>query len=131
MSRQAPPIYRQARRAPLGLALRRLREERSLPGWKAAAAASMDSAVLSKIENGVRLPTDDQFAALLKFYGVPRAQLEGQLVAERMLKSFGKSPAFTDAVAIVREMGCEYGVKKVGAAGSKSEKSVNNRKKMK
>jgi hypothetical protein len=131
MSRQVQAIYRQAPREPLGQNLRRLREERGAPGWKAAAAAGMDAAVLSKIENGIRLPTDEQFAALVKFYGVPRATLEGQLVAERMLKSFGRSPAFTDAVAIVQEMGCEYGVKKMGAAGSKPGKSVNKAKKVK
>ena len=116
---------------PLAERLRLLREKAGVPGWKAAAAAEMDSTKLSKIENGRRLPTQDQLAALAKFFNVPAEPLETRRLAEEMMKSYGAHPGFDAATAIVREEAGEYLAKKVSTAVSNRAKPVNKRRKSK
>ena len=113
----------------LGAQLRELREKASAPGWKAAAAAEMDSGLLSKIENGRRLPTREQLAALAKFFKVPVAPLEARRIAEDMKKRHGDSPVFDEATAILREDSGEYRANNMSAAVSKRAKPVNKRRK--
>ena len=115
----------------LGGQLRRLREKADLPGWKVAAAAEMDSTKLSKIENGKRLPTAAQLAALAKFFKVAVEPLETRRLAEDMMKSYGAHPGFEAASAIVREEAGEYRVKKRSMPVGKPAKSVNKRGKVK
>ena len=114
-----------ASRETLGEQLRRLREKADLPGWKVAAAAEMDSTKLSKIENGKRLPTAAQLAALAKFFKVPVEPLETRRLAEDMMKWYGGHPGFEAATAIVREEAGEYRVKKRSMAVGKPAKAVN------
>src|SRR5687767_10169023 len=83
----------------LGSILRELREKASLPGWKVASAAKMDSTLLSKIENGKRAATQAQLAALAKFFKVELEPLETRRLAEEMLRSYGNHPAFAAASA--------------------------------
>ena len=115
----------------LGEQLRRLREKADLPGWKVAGAAEMDSTKLSKIENGKRLPTAAQLAALAKFFKMPVEPLEARRLAEEMMKWYGGHPEFEAAAAIVREEAGEYRVKKRSAAVNKPAKPVNKPKKPK
>lgn len=116
---------------PLGEQLRLLRGKADVPGWKAAGAAEMDSTLLSKIENGKRLPTQEQLAALAKFFKVPFEPLEARRLAEEMRKWHGDNPAFAAASAILREEAGEYRAKNVSTAVSKPTKAVNNRRKSK
>lgn len=115
----------------LGEQLRRLREGTGLPGWEVAGAARMDSTHLSKIENGKRLPTAAQLAALAKFFKVPLAPLETRRLAEDMMKWYGGHPDFAAATALVREEAGEYRVKKRSMPVSKPAKPVNKRGKVK
>jgi len=89
----------------------------------------MDSTLLSKIENGRRLPTAAQVAALAKFLKVPPAPLERQRLAEEMIKRYADHPEFEAAAAIVREQAGEYGANNLSARVSKSAKAVNKSKK--
>ena len=116
---------------PLGALLRRMREEKALPLRVPAAAAAIDSALLSKIELGQRLPTPTQLAALAKFFGLGGAALEARRLAEELRRSYGDHPGLAEAAAIIHEEAGEYPVKKMSAAVSKPAKSVNKRKKTK
>jgi transcriptional regulator with XRE-family HTH domain len=113
---------------PLGARLRALREKAGLPLRKPAAAAEMDPALLSKIENGRRPVTQEQLAALAGFYGIPLGPLEGRRIVEDLIRRHGDNPAFPQATAILREDAGEYHVKKMSAAASKLAKSVNKRR---
>jgi hypothetical protein len=81
--------------------LRRLREDRHLPLWKAAHSAQMDSTLLSKIELGQRLPTQEQTAALAKFFGADETEFESMRMAEKFLSDNGDNPAAA-ALALTR-----------------------------
>jgi transcriptional regulator with XRE-family HTH domain len=97
------------RPAGLGLSLRALREKGNLPLWKVAHAAEMDSTLLSKIELGQRLPTQEQTAALAKFFGVGVTELESIRMADKFLSDNGHNPAAaTMALARIRESAGEY-----------------------
>ena len=111
--------------------VRRLREKADLPGWEVAAAAKMDSGLLSKIENGKRSVTQAQLAALAKFFKVEPGPLEARRIAEEMVRWHGDNPAFAEATAILHDEAGEYRVKKQSAAVSKPAKSVSKPKKKK
>jgi transcriptional regulator with XRE-family HTH domain len=107
----------------LGLSLRALREKKNLPLWKVAHAAEMDSTRLSKIELGQRLPTQEQTAALAKFFSIAVNELESMRMAEKFLSDNGHNPtAATLALTRIRESAGEYFVKKKGATASKRTK---------
>jgi transcriptional regulator with XRE-family HTH domain len=128
-------LYRTGKRAAppesLGAQLRRLREAAGAPGWKTAAAAEMDAAKLSKIECGKFLPTQEQLAALARFFKTDLAPLEMRRIAEDMKRRYGGNPNFEAAAAIVQEEAGEYRVNNHPPAVSKSTRPVNNRKKQK
>ncbi len=107
----------------LGGALRHLREDRKLPLWKVAHAAEMDSTLLSKIELGQRLPTQEQTAALARFFGVATTELESMRMAEKFMNDNGHNPAAAAlALARIRESAGEYFVKNKRATASKHKK---------
>lgn len=83
--------------------LRSLREQRGVPLRIVAAAADLDSTLLSKIELGDRLPTDAQADALARYYKIPVAEMRSRVVAGRILQQFGDNPALHHAISIVRE----------------------------
>ena len=96
----------------LGGALRRMRKEKGLPLRSVAAAAEMDSTLLSKIELGQRLPTEPQTRALAKFFGVAFEELEAKRLAEHFWMDHGGSPAAREAVNLLREQAGDYAVRK-------------------
>jgi len=115
----------------LGARLRQLREEAGLVGWEAAPPAKMDTALLSKIERGIRLPTESQLEALAKLYMEPLAPLAELRLAADMVKRYGNSPNLTGATALVQEGIGEYRVNKRSATADKPPKPVNKRGKSK
>ena len=106
----------------------RVSEARELPLRVPAAAAEIDPALLSKIENGRRPSTQAQLTALAKFFKVPFEPLEARRLAEEMEKWHGDNPVFAEATAILREESGEYRVNNVSAAVSKRAKPVNKPK---
>ena len=103
--------------------LRKLREDRQLPLWKVAHAAEMDSTLLSKIELGQRLPTQEQTAALARFFRVALTELESRRMAEKFLSDNGHNPeAAALALARIRESAGEYLVKTKRGTASKQAK---------
>ena len=89
----------------------------------------MDSALLSKIELGQRLPTVSQLAALAKFFGLDAAALEARRLAEELWRTHGDNPAFAEATAMISETVGEYRAKNLSAAVSRRPKPVNKRTK--
>lgn len=83
--------------------LRSLREKDGVPLRVVAAAADLDSTLLSKIELGDRLPTDAQAKALAGYYRIPAAEMRRRVVAGRIMQQFGDDPVLRDAISIVRE----------------------------
>lgn len=83
--------------------LRSLRESRGVPLRVVAAAVEMDSTLLSKLEVGDRLPTDEQATAIARHYRVAKDEMRRRLVAARIMHEFGDDPALPHALSIVRE----------------------------
>jgi transcriptional regulator with XRE-family HTH domain len=77
-----------------------------------AAAAEMDSTLLSKIELGQRLPTEPQMRALAIFFKVSFEELEAKRLAQQFWTEHGDSPAARKAVSLLREEAVEYSVRK-------------------
>lgn len=83
----------------------------------------MDSALLSKIELGLRLPTHEQTAALARFFEVDVNELESMRMAEKFLSANGHNPAAAAlAAARIREGAGEYLVKRKPTGASKARK---------
>lgn len=70
-----------------------MREARALPLWEVAHAARMDSALLSKIERGQRLPTSEQTSAFAKFFGTDATAWQARRMAEKFLHDNEHNPA--------------------------------------
>jgi transcriptional regulator with XRE-family HTH domain len=98
----------------LGSMLRRLRQDRNVPLRVVAAAAEMDSTLLSKVELNQRIPTPAQTAALARFFGIARGELEAERIATKFWQDFGKSPAAGKAVLLLQEQAGKYKARKSG-----------------
>ena|GEM_PF-3768911 len=114
----------------LGGALRQLREDRQLPLWKVAHSAEMDSTLLSKIELGQRLPTQEQTVALARYFGADPTELESMRMAEKFLNDNGHNPAAVAlALSRMQETTRPTPVNKKRAAVNYRAKSVKKSKK--
>ena len=96
----------------LGPFLRGLREKRGVAQWKVGAAAGMDSTLLSKIELGDRLPTQEQAALLARFFGVPAPEVEARRIAAKFWQEHAENPAVGEAVQQIQETAPAYVVNK-------------------
>jgi len=95
----------------LGEWLRQLREQRELPLRAVADAAGMDLAHLHKIEQGLRVPTEEQASRLAKFFKLDEKETQARRIAERFRQEFADNPAAAEAIGILAE---EAGVYRVG-----------------
>lgn len=86
-----------------GETIRLLRQQRGEPLRAVAAGISIDSTLLSKIERGQRLPTDEQLSGLADYFGVPVEELAAKVIAEKILSDYGYQEATRKALNIVRE----------------------------
>ncbi|MDD5704954.1 MAG: helix-turn-helix transcriptional regulator [Kiritimatiellae bacterium] len=96
------PTSTPAAALPLGAWLRQLRQSRHLPIRAVAAAVEMDTAHLSKIELGQRLPTETQCKAIAAYFDLPPQQLQASRIAARFLNDYGSNPAASLAVAMIK-----------------------------
>jgi transcriptional regulator with XRE-family HTH domain len=85
----------------LGEWLRELRRARKLPLRAVAAAAEMDSTLLSKIELGQRLPTEAQCKSLATFFSLATEELEAKRIAERFWAEHQSNPATARALSFL------------------------------
>jgi transcriptional regulator with XRE-family HTH domain len=92
----------------LGRWLRELRRGRGLPLRTVAAAAEMDSTLLSKIELGHRMPTEAQVRSFAAFFRIAFEELEARRLADRFLLDHGRSPAVARAALLIKEAAGQY-----------------------
>jgi transcriptional regulator with XRE-family HTH domain len=93
--------------------LRRLRVERGLPLRAVAAAAEMDVALLSKIELGQRLPTEEQTSKLAQFFRLRETEVEARRMAEKFrLENRGSPKAAREAICLLAEEAGIYRAKR-------------------
>ncbi|MBP7497772.1 MAG: helix-turn-helix transcriptional regulator [Bacteroidales bacterium] len=71
----------------VGEILKDLRIDRCLLLRQVAAAVNVDSAIISKIETGSRLPTLEQLKALIKFYNVEENEILAAYHSDKLLSS--------------------------------------------
>ena len=102
MSRQSKSKRRSPDENPLGQWLRELRQDKALPLRVVAAAADMDTALLSKVELGQRLPTEKQTAALAAFFSVPLEEMAAKRIAEKFWIEHGTSTGAERAASLIK-----------------------------
>ena len=76
----------------LGAFFRNKREENGLLVRQVAAVTEMDQAIISRIENGERLPTKEQLTKLAGLYGLDMNVIYTDWLTERMLRDYGNEP---------------------------------------
>ena len=96
----------------LGRWLRGLREQRGLPLRAVADATDMDLAHLHKIEQGQRLPTEEQTSRLAGFFKLDETETQARRIADKFRQEFGDNPAAADAIGILAEEAGVYGLKR-------------------
>ncbi len=95
----------------LGQYLRELRKQREETLHQVSKGTDIDSPMLSKIERGERLPTNEQLKRLAKFYKVSEARLKVKHTAEKILKEYGVNETTYDAIQLVSEQLTTYAKK--------------------
>jgi transcriptional regulator with XRE-family HTH domain len=92
----------------LGDWLRELREVLELPLRAVADATDMDLAHLHKIEQGQRLPTEEQASRLAKFFKLDETETQARRIAEKFRQDFAENPAAKEAISILAEEAGAY-----------------------
>lgn len=84
------------------------REELSLKMREVSAMTSIDQALLSKIERGVRLPTAEQLQAIGQAYDLDLPYLQKYWLAEKILKEVKAYPEIASEALLLAEPRVEY-----------------------
>ncbi|MCC5805314.1 MAG: helix-turn-helix domain-containing protein [Opitutales bacterium] len=92
----------------IGETLRELRKAKGLSMRRTAAAADLDQAALSRIENGRRLPTEAQLAALAAIYGQDLPKLLAINAFSEIKEKHGSAPYYADCVSLLHEDAAAY-----------------------
>lgn len=92
----------------LGQHLRELRKDKGQTLHQVSKGTDIDSPLLSKLERGERLPTDEQIKKLAKYYKVAEADLKVKATAERIIKEYGVNDTTYEAVNLVMEQITPY-----------------------
>jgi transcriptional regulator with XRE-family HTH domain len=102
---------------PFGDWLRQMREAKGALQRDVAAAADMDVAVLSKIELGQRLATEDQARNLARFFGVNENEAQARRMVEKFRQEAAENPdAARRAVSMLAE---SAGYSRAGGKGER------------
>jgi HTH-type transcriptional regulator, competence development regulator len=83
---------------PLGALFRRMREEKGLLIRQVAAVTELDQAIISRIENGDRIPTKEQVMKLAGLYNLDVKETMSAWLAERMVRDYGGEPYVSEAL---------------------------------
>lgn len=94
-----------------GEIIRTLRLKQNVPLRVIAAAVEIDSTLLSRFELGERFPTDEQLKRFADYFHIPLEEFAAQLIADRIIASYGNDEVTSKAAAIVQERIAEYRVK--------------------
>lgn len=92
----------------LGQYLRELRKDKGQTLHQVSVGTDIDSPLLSKLERGERLPTDEQIKKLAKYYKVAETNLKVKATAEKIIKEYGVNDTTYEAVNLVMEQITPY-----------------------
>ncbi|MBW6533410.1 MAG: helix-turn-helix domain-containing protein [Mariniphaga sp.] len=92
----------------LGQYLRKLRKDRSQTLHQVSKETDIDSPLLSKLERGERLPTDEQIKKLSKHFKVSETDLKVKTTADRIIKNYGLNITTYEAINLVMEQLTPY-----------------------
>jgi HTH-type transcriptional regulator, competence development regulator len=92
--------------------IRTLRLEKNVPLRVVAAAVEIDSTLLSRFELGDRFPTDEQIKRFAEYFQQPVDEFSAQVIADRILNSYGHDAVMLKAANIVKERIAEYAADK-------------------
>lgn len=95
----------------LGQYLRELRNNKNQTLHQVSVGTDIDSPLLSKIERGERLPTNEQIKKLARYYKVAETDLKVKATAERIIKEYGANETTYQAIQLVREQLVPYSKK--------------------
>lgn len=88
--------------------IRTLRQQKNVPLRVVAAAAEIDSTLLSRIELGERFPTSEQLARFAAYFQLPLDELAAQVIADRIISTYGTDEITARAAAMVKDRLSEY-----------------------
>ena len=92
--------------------IRTLRLEKNVPLRVVAAALEIDSTLLSRLELGDRFPTYDQIKRFADYFQQPVDEFSAQVIADRIISSYGHDAVMLKATEIVKERIAEYATHK-------------------
>lgn len=98
--------------ASFGETIRNLRLQQNVPLRVVAAAVEIDSTLLSRIELGERFPTPEQLARFADYFQLPQEELSAQVIADRIIATYGSEEVTARAVDMVKERLSDYGGEK-------------------
>ena len=91
-----------------GETIRNLRLQMNVPLRVVAAAVEIDSTLLSRFELCDRFPTPDQLARFANYFQLPLRELSAQVIADRIIATYGAEEITARAVDMVKERLAEY-----------------------
>ncbi len=92
----------------IGEYLRNLRKQRNETLHQLAIETDIDSPMLSKLERGVRLPTDSQLERLAMHYKISIFSLKAMNTAQKIIKDYGENKNTYAAIQMVNEKLAKY-----------------------
>lgn len=95
-----------------GELIRAMRLEKNVPLRVVAAAVEIDSTLLSRFELGERFPTDEQIKRFADYFQKPVDELSAQVIADRILSSYGHDAIMLKAAELVKERIAAYAADK-------------------
>jgi transcriptional regulator with XRE-family HTH domain len=92
----------------LGQYLRELRKEKGQTLHQVSQGTDIDSPLISKLERGERIPTDEQVKKIAKYFKISESDLKIKATAEKIIKEFGITDTTYEAVSLVMEQLTPY-----------------------
>ena len=92
----------------LGRFLRNLRKQNGQTLHQVSHGTDIDSPLISKLERGERLPTEEQIIKLAKHFNISESELKIKATAEKIIKEFGITDTTYEAVSLVMEQLTPY-----------------------
>lgn len=86
-----------------GLKIKSLREERKQPLRIVAFHLNMDQAILSKIENGKKIPTKKQVLDIADYFQIPEKELTVLWLSDKIIYEIKDEPYGQDALKVAEQ----------------------------
>jgi HTH-type transcriptional regulator, competence development regulator len=97
-----------ANKITLGQTIRNMRNLRAETLHQVAKNTDIDMTMLSKLERGERLPTNEQMKRIAKYYETNEDDLMTLLTAEKIIKVYGANEMTLNAISLVQEQILPY-----------------------